>query len=207
MYKTQSNDDFLQYLADFANIDLTSVQKQYEMSKRQKYLKKHTDNYAIYQGNDSAWYTYLLGDSGKRRKVRRVKKEDLENVVIDYYQQHEEDPSIVTLFHKWNDERLHNGDIKKNSHTKYDNDFKRYFLEKDEICSIPISEIKEADLIRFIKLNINRYNLSRKSYESLRTLITGVVPCIQIFMMYFYPVVTLCISPVDVFSCQLRQSL
>ena len=83
-------------------------------------------------------------------------------------------PSIVTLFHKWNDERLHNGDIRKNSHTKYDNDFKRFFLEKDHICSIPISEVKEADLIRFIKLNINRYNLSRKSYESLRTLIAGI---------------------------------
>ena len=42
------------------------------------------------------------------------------------------------------------------------------------ICAIPISEIRKSDLIRFIKLNINRYNLSQKSYASLRTLIIGV---------------------------------
>lgn len=170
---------------DNDRIDLPSEQESFEMTKRQKYLDIHKKNYAIYQGQgkDTAWFTYLPLDFGKRKKVRRVNKKDLEDIIVDFYQKRESNPTIVTLFSRWNDERLHDNEISGNSHTKYANDFKRFFQEGDDICILPISEVKEADLIRFIKQNINRYNLSRKSYSSLRTLIIGVFKYAKTEMM------------------------
>lgn len=148
------------------------MQEKIEMAKRKQMLAKH--QYEIWQGNDGAWYTYFPDKEKSRKLKRRTSKKKLEDDIIAYYVSIEENPFITDLFEKWNDERYENGEIGKNSYTKYGNDFKRFFQKQDSLCSIPMKEITEAELLAFIKLNIRRFHLTRKSYASLRTLIMGV---------------------------------
>lgn len=65
-----------------------------------------------------------------RKLKRRISKKKLENDIIVYYVAIEENPFIVDLFERWNNERCENSEIGKNSYTKYRNDFKRFFQDK-----------------------------------------------------------------------------
>lgn len=162
----------MRYALENNIIDLSYVQEKIEMSKRKQMLAKH--QYEIWQGKDEAWYTYIPDKETGRKLKRRTSRKKLEDDIIEYYTAMEENPFIHDLFERWNDERYENGEIGKNSYTKYGNDFKRFFQKDDSLCRVPMKEITEAELLTFIKLNIKRYNLTRKSYASLRTLIIGV---------------------------------
>ena len=162
----------MRYVLENNIIDLSYVQEKIEMSKRKQMLAKH--QYEIWQGKDEAWYTYIPDKETGRKLKRRTSRKKLEDDIIEYYTAMEENPFIHDLFERWNDERYENGEIGKNSYTKYGNDFKSFFQKDDSLCRVPMKEITEAELLTFIKLNIKRYNLTRKSYASLRTLIIGV---------------------------------
>lgn len=162
----------MQYVLENNIIDLSYVQEKIEMTKRKQMLGKH--QYEIWQGKDEAWYTYIPDKEMGRKLKRRTSRKKLEDDIIAYYVAIEENPFISELFERWNNERYENGEIGKNSYTKYGNDFKRFFQKDDSLCEVPMKEITEAELLAFIKMNIKRYNLTRKSYASLRTLIIGV---------------------------------
>lgn len=162
----------MQYVLENNIIDMSYVQEKIEMTRRKRMLEKH--QYEMWQGNDGAWYTYFPDKEKGRKLKRRMSKKKLEDDIIAYYVALEENPFITDLFTRWNDERYENNEIGKNSYTKYKNDFKRFFHKEDSLCKIPMKEITEAELLAFIKLNIKRFHLTRKSYASLRTLIIGV---------------------------------
>lgn len=153
-------------------INLADIEEVMNKNKREEILKQHP--YEIWQGKDDGWYTYLPDKTNKRKLKRRAKKSKLEDDIVEYYLAVLENPCIIDLFNEWNDERIENEEIGKNSYTKYSNDFKRFFKADDTFCTIPVKEIAEADITKFIKMNIKRYELSRKSYASMRTLIIGV---------------------------------
>ncbi len=172
VYIEASNKNVLKYAIENGMIDLSYVQEQIEMSKKKELLEKHP--YKIWEGKDGKWYTYLPDENKHRKLVKRANQKKIEDVIIEYYSKIEENPLIGNVFEEWNDERFENNEIGKNSYTKYQNDFKRFFHEEDLLCKKPMRDITEADLLSFIKLNIKRYNLSRKTYASLRTIIIGV---------------------------------
>lgn len=161
----------LQLLIDSGMIDLAEMQTQIEMSKRKKYLDMH--EYEIWQGKDDAWYTYLPDDKVGRRLKRRVEKRDLENLIIEFYKQKEDNPYFRELFLRWMDERREYHEIEKNSDTRYMNDFHRFFPEDEEFCKIRIHDIDESDIEKFIKRTISRLELTEKAYSGLRILLRG----------------------------------
>ena len=179
--KNINKTEILQYAVENNIIDFTYVQEQIEMRKRKEYLEKHP--YEVWKGKDNAWYTYFPDKKNGRKLKRRTDKKKLESDIVNYYITLDENPYITDLFHKWNDERRDNGEIHGNSHTRYANDFKRFFLDDDYICTIPIKEITEADLVDFIKTNIIRYSLTNKAYASLRTLLMGVFKYAKMYKM------------------------
>lgn len=77
-------------------VSLSDVEKGLLMTDRQLYLPKHS--YAIYQGKDGFWYSYLPDQtkSTKRRQVKRKTQTEVEDAVIFYYKQEEENPAGCT---------------------------------------------------------------------------------------------------------------
>lgn len=164
-------DAMLKYAIDNGIIDMKTIQEEICMTNRKKYLSMH--NHKIWVGKDGGYYTYLRDENG-RKLFRKSSRTQLDDVIADFYKQQEENPSIQMFFKKWNDERLSNNEIGPNSHYRYDTDFKRFFRPDDRICKKGIKDITEADIMEHIKLNIIRYNLSRKAYSGLRTLVLGI---------------------------------
>lgn len=64
-------------------IDLAYVQDEIEKMKKQKYLEMHP--YSITLGKDGFWHTYLPLGNSKRKAVKKKSKEDIDNVVIDFW--------------------------------------------------------------------------------------------------------------------------
>lgn len=171
--KSYDTETILKYAMEHGMLDLSDVTARLDMDRNNKFLSMHP--YDIYRGKDGNWYTYLPnGTSKQRKRIRRQTRKQIEQAVAEFYRQQEEDPTITVLFTQWNDQRFADGEIQPNSHSKYANDFKRFFLPSDQICMVPFSQIEEADIERCIKVNIHRYELTRKGYASLRTLIIGI---------------------------------
>ena len=76
----------MKYIAENDMIDLAYVQEQVEMKKREEILKRH--QYSIWHNDkEDVWYSYLPDDSksNNRKKIKRKRKRDLEEVICDYY--------------------------------------------------------------------------------------------------------------------------
>lgn len=72
-------------------IDIGDVQKQLAMKKKRDILCKHKNK--VWQGSNGYWYTHLpnLEYPEKRRLVKRITKDSLEEVIIDFYQDEDDD--------------------------------------------------------------------------------------------------------------------
>ena len=80
------------------------LQAKKEMSKRVEILRKHP--YKITEGKDGKFYTYLPDPQKKRVKRKRNTLEELQQVIIDYWREQENDPTLEEMFHAWNTARL-----------------------------------------------------------------------------------------------------
>ena len=76
-------------------IDMNDVRNKVEMMERTKILEQH--KYAITQGQDGNWRTYLPDTTKKnnRRQVKKSTKEKVEQTVVEYYSQLQKKESVT----------------------------------------------------------------------------------------------------------------
>lgn len=163
----------MNYALSHGMIDLSDIQKQIEMTKRKEYLEQH--QFQIWQGeNDKKWYSYLSDEEKGRRLVKRNTRKELEDVVVQFYEDLDKRPFFREAYQRWIAEKEQFEEIGKNSITRYDNDFERFFPPNDPFCKIRLCDMTDSDLERFIKRKIKDNQLSAKSYAMLRLIINGV---------------------------------
>ena len=108
-----SDAELLKYAVENGMIDTALVQEKIEMQKREELLNKHP--YKIYQGKDGKWYTYLPDKKNGRILKKRTNKKDIEDVVISFWKQEEENPTVDMIFHEWIDSKLTREEISKST--------------------------------------------------------------------------------------------
>lgn len=143
--------------------------------ENEKYLEKH--NHKIwFDEKANQWMTYIDEPSVKRGFVlkRRKEKASLEKLIIEHYRAIEEQPWISDIFHDWLTLKFKYGEISEQTRTRYENDFRRFFPDDNEICMKYIADITEIDLEMFIKGNIKKHKLTKKTYNGLKILIKGI---------------------------------
>ena len=120
--------------------------------------------------------TYLDDSESKRGFVlkRRKEKCQLEKLIIEHYKFQVENPTLLSIFKEWINIKYEYSEITAQTKTRYENDFKRFFLTEDKICKKSLPDITPMDLELFIKENISRYHLSKKSYNGLKIIINGI---------------------------------
>ena len=160
----------LNYLIDNGIIDLPNIQSIIEMKKRQELLNNHP--YEIWEGSNGKWYTYLPDDNKGRILKKRNTKKDIEDVIIKYQKEVIANPTIEELFLEWNDHRRDIGKIAKSSHTRLQQVYDRHFKE---FGKRKIKDIKENEWINFLEEQIFKYNLSSKSFASLKSITKGTL--------------------------------
>ena len=171
-FEVTAHDGVLQYAIAHGMIDVSYVQEQIEMNKRKELLEKHP--HKIWEGKDGKWYTYIHYESGERALKKRGTKDEIETLVIQYYQEQEQHPCFREVYAKWILEKEEFCEVGENTITRYDNDFERFFPKSEPFCKIRLCDMTDSELERFIKKTIKEKGLTYKSYAMLRLIINGV---------------------------------
>ena len=159
--------DFLQFLENYATIDLTFIRQEYENMKRQQIL----DQTKIWKATDGRWKAYVEV-AGKRRLIAKSNRAALEDEIIENYK----DPKIKfkDCFDSWVSEKLEYGEIQKQTYDRYTADYKRY-IHGTELETKEIKQIDELYLENFIKTSIAEGHLTAKNWGNLRILLSGAM--------------------------------
>ena len=158
----------MQYAVDNGMLNLAYVQEQIEMSKRKELLNKHP--YKIWEGTDGKWHTYLPERKKGRIPRKRNTLEEIQQVVVDYWKQQEENPTIEEIFNEWNDRRLELEKISPSTHLRYKLDFKRYY---EEMGKKRINSITEIEIEDFLEEQVSKFNLKAKAFSNLKGITKG----------------------------------
>lgn len=163
--------DVLNFLIANGMIDLSDVRQKMENMERQSYLEKHA--YAIYEGKDGYWYTYLPDKTKKtgRRQVKRRSRIEVEDVVIEYYKQESDDPTLNDIFTAWNDRRLAIGLVKKSTHSRNCQIYKTYFAEFGNRRAKSLSPDDICDFLETWAAS----GITSKAYLNLKGVLRGML--------------------------------
>ena len=167
--------ELLQLLQDAVEggiIDLVDVQKQIEMTKREKYLQLHKEKYEIWQGTNDCYYTYLA-DSTKKNGRRLVKKSTLtkiEDAVVEYYEalDNQMDAKKICLndfYLEWLDYKS----LHTNSSVyirRIDDDWNHYYKNTD-IVKIALCNLDYLTLETWAYKLIKKYCLTKCQYYNM----------------------------------------
>lgn len=163
-----SQTEILQFAIENGMLDESTIQEKMIMNERKKYLEKHP--YKIWQGKDGKWYTYFPDKKKTRRQVKRSIKNDLENIIIDYWKDELDNPTIDEVFKEWNDRRLELKKISMATHNRNEQFYKRHYGQfgKKKIKSLCWEDFEE-----FLEEQIPKYNLSAKAFSGLKGITKG----------------------------------
>lgn len=126
-----SSDSILKFMQDSGMVNVEDVLSQMEIMKNQEILNQHP--YAISQGSNGRWYTYLpdANKSNGRRQIAKSSKEKVEKEVIQYYKQKEKEENqkniqLRDLYVCWMHWRKENGTDAKTIQENQ-NEWKRFW--------------------------------------------------------------------------------
>lgn len=161
--------EILKYLVQNDKINLEEIEAEIELRKNNDYLNKHEFN--IWQGKNGKWYTYLPDEKKGRIQRERKTREEIEDLVISFYREKEENPIINDLFYEWLNRKLENNEIIESTYTRYKVDFERC---KTDFMNKRIKSVDEIDIEDFLKKIVHEKKMSRKAYSNMRTLLYGM---------------------------------
>lgn len=167
-----TNKDLLQYALENGIIDRGDIEEQIKMQKKQKYLSMH--KFKIWQGKSNGYYyTYLPDPDQKRKLIKRKTEKQLQENIIDFYRQEEDNPRLKTVFYRWLDSKNKYGEIQPQTIERYKTDFTRFF-KGQSIARMRFQNITENILEDFIKSTIHDQELTSKAWSGLRLIINGM---------------------------------
>lgn len=177
-------DEALKYAIENGMIDLSYVQEQIAMKKREELLAKHP--YTISKGKDGKWRTYLPDEKKGRIQRERNTKEEIEKIVIEYWKEQDEDPTIEEVFDEWNDRRFYElGQISRSTHLRNKQIFNRHY---QEIRKRHIKSVKPEEIQDFLEKQIFKCQLSFHAFSNLRGITKGFLKRAKKRKLIFYDV-------------------
>ena len=169
--------DLLQYLVETSRINLDTALFEIEDMEKKSILEQHPYKISHNQTEKGDYYYTYLNDPdrpGKRIYRRRNTLKELEDAIVKHYRDLEEKITFDTVWHRYIDEKLEYGEIQSSSYSRYCNDYKRFFIDRDHnLKDKRFARISGDDLEKFIRVAIAEMGLSRKAYTGLRTIIRG----------------------------------
>lgn len=153
-------------------INLDTIQAELEMKQRQEFLNMHKNK--VWLAANGYWYTELPPTelNPKRRLVKKKHKEDIENVIINFYEVQAGAPTVRKCFDEWLEQKWEHREITRGTYDRYKQDFNR-FLDKTYLADRKIDMVTEDELEEFIRKRIVELKLSTKAYSNMRTIIMG----------------------------------
>ena len=166
---SMSDAELLKFAIENGMLDAALVQEKIEMQKREELLKKHP--YAIWEGKDGKWYTYLPDEKRKRVPRKRKSYAEIENIIVEYWKEQQENPTVEDVFCEWLNAKLGREEISKSTYDRYKVQFEQCFKK---LKGKKIKLITEYDIEEFILNIVHELKLTQKAFSNFRTLIYGI---------------------------------
>ena len=158
-----SNAELLKFAVESGMVDLALVQEQVEMQMKKEYLERHP--YAIWEDKNGVWHTYLPDqDKGRVHRKRKSEKE-IHNVVVEYWREQEDNPTLEEVFNEYNDRRLELQKISAATHMREKQYFARFF---DGWKDRRVKYIKEEEIEDFLEKVVPEHNITAKTFNNLK---------------------------------------
>ncbi len=163
--------DTSKYIDSCGTMNMVAILTEMEALKEKELLKEH--KYTITQLPDGRWQTFLPDEAakGNRKLVRRVKREDVEAVVIAFYKEKKETFSLGDVAYMWLERKRQEPGFKASSYDRYENHYKRLF---SDISSADIRSISEVKLEDYLIKRICEEKISLRVWHDLKTVIRGI---------------------------------
>ena len=161
--------ELLQYAIQNGMINLTSIEDQYEMNVRKKYLDNH--EHTIWKDKKNNYFCTYVPDKSLKRGIRLIRRRSIEclkEAIVKFYKDSEDNPTINDVFKEWNDRRVSIGRISKSTHTRNEQVYKRSFKNfgKRKIKTITGVEVQD-----FLEAQASLMN--PKAFLNLKTVVKG----------------------------------
>lgn len=182
----------MQFLIESNTIDLDNVRNAMMNAKKEEVLSKH--KYKIFKGSDGRWKTTVSDKTKKsgRRTIAKSNYGDLIDELIHFYDSNGPDDinetlcTLTDIFPKW----LEIKEVHTNSGSSIKRiyvDWNKYYKGKD-IANIPIKNMSEIYLDKWIHQVIKDYNLTRKQYYNMSLIIRQCLDyCCQLNILQSNP--------------------
>lgn len=161
-------DEILKYAIENRMIDMEYIQEQLEMKKREEYLKMHTTS--IWQGSDGKWYTYFYDKNRGRVLRKRNTKAGIENLIVAYWKEQQENPTIKEVFDEWNDRRR---DLQMIALSTYDRNKRIFARHYSKFGAKRIRSVEKEQFQDFLEEQIYEYDLTAKAFSNLKSVTKG----------------------------------
>lgn len=164
-------DEELQYLLEHDMIDLSHIRQEIEMNRRKEYLEKYLAFGKIWQGKNGRWYCYTYGEDKKRSSHSRKTRSDIEDYVIWYMKDNEDNPTVKEMFDEWNDRKLELEKISNPTHYRNMTCFRRCFgsIAKRKVRTIQPEEVED-----FLERIIPEFDMTAKAFATVKCIVRGV---------------------------------
>ena len=165
-----STTELLQFALKSGSIDLSKVADELAMKQRTKILGQH--KYAIKEGRDGRWYTYVPDKEKGRRQIRKPSEDALKEALVKFYQQIEEEQQRLERGLTFQDcynkmfETHCLSFTSDNTICKYQSDYRRFF-EGTDFEVMGISDINEEIIRAFVLKTVKAFRLPKKSCRTL----------------------------------------
>lgn len=162
----------LQFILKRANLELDDVLNDMNMTNREKILKQHKENYKVWQADDGRWKTKLPDGSRYGKLVAKTTLENLENLIVDFYQENEEaTDTLQALYTKWIEY--------KRAETSDGNAYKlqwvwNTYYSGTEFVQKRIKDIKTITVKEFSLKVIEKHKLTARKYKEFKTVVNSM---------------------------------
>lgn len=154
-------------------IDSLDIDELIIMKKKQMHLDKHP--YAIWQSKDGKYWYTTLPDSSKNRgikQIRRSSKQELEKVIIEYWEQHNNDKTVLDIFTEWNDNRIKMNKVSQATYININAIYKRCFSGMSDRV---MNDIKPIEWCDFLENAIVEFNLTSDIFVKVKSIVMNTI--------------------------------
>ena len=158
------------FLLKQSNINADEAHSTYEMSKRQDTVNRFIEEFG-YQPKEiqtgkykGEWYIELP-NKDKRTKKRKKTKKEIEDLIIDFMEDYDNNPTLQELFDEHIAKQITIGNIKPKSKNNYRQVFERHFKVFGEKR---IKNVTAKDFKQFLEEQVSSQNLKKHAFDDLK---------------------------------------
>lgn len=154
-------------------LNMSEIQYIIEMAKRKEIIAQYP--YKIWKDTRGYFNCYIpkVNEDGKIH-VRRAKQSDVEDAIIQYIRETEDNPTVLELYERWSKYQQDMNLIAPATVTRNDSFVKKH-LKGTALARKRIRSVLPMELTKFLEEQIAQHRMTSKAFSGLKHIIGGII--------------------------------